>query len=80
MIVSVYGDRSWADTEADDPVDEESRSPNAITSGKMDEEGDYVLALLVAGTYDLVVTGYNGADFGEILGLISGEGRLQLSV
>ena len=46
----------------------------------MDEEGDYVLAFLAAGTYDLVVTGYNRADFGEILGLILGEGGLQLSV
>jgi len=26
---------------------------------------------LAAGTYDLVVAGYNGADFGEVLGFIS---------
>ena len=71
MIVSAYGDRSWPDTEADDPVDEESRVPGAITSRKMCDEGDYVLALLAAGTYDLVVTGDNGADFGETLGFVS---------
>ncbi len=46
----------------------------------MCDEGGYVLALLASGTYDLVVTGYNGAAFGEILGLIPGEGGLQLSV
>jgi hypothetical protein len=37
----------------------------------MDAEGNYVLALLAAGTYDLVVAGYDGADFGEVLGFIS---------
>jgi len=71
IIVFAYEDGTWAAAEADDPVGEESRFPNAITSGKMCDEGDYVLALLAAGTYDLVVTGYNGADFGEILGFIS---------
>ncbi|MFO7996840.1 MAG: hypothetical protein R6U93_06860, partial [Dehalococcoidia bacterium] len=49
----------------------ESRFPNAITSGKMDDEGNYVLAFLAAGTYDLVVAGYDGADFGEVLGFVS---------
>lgn len=29
------------------------------------------MALLAAGIYDLVVAGYNGADFGEVLGFIS---------
>jgi hypothetical protein len=37
----------------------------------MDAEGNYVLALLAAGTCDLVVAGYDGADFGEVLGFIS---------
>jgi len=71
IIVFAYEDGTWAAAEADDPVGEESRFPSAITSGKMCEEGCYVLALLAAGTYDLVVTGYNGAAFGEILGFMS---------
>ena len=71
IIVFAYGDGTWAETEDDGPVYPESRFPNAITSGKMDEEGGYRLALLAAGTYDLVVAGYNGADFGEVLGFIS---------
>ena len=29
------------------------------------------MPFLAAGTYDLVVAGYNGADFGEVLGFIS---------
>ena len=34
----------------------------------MDTEGKYVLALLAAGTYDLVIAGYNDDTFGEVLG------------
>ena len=34
-------------------------------------EGNYVLALLAPGTYDLVVAGYDGADFGDVLGFTS---------
>jgi len=71
IIVLAYEDGTWAPAEADDPNGEESRFPNAITSGKMDDEGDYVLAFLAAGTYDLVVVGYNGADFGEVLGFVA---------
>lgn len=37
----------------------------------MDDEGDYRVSFLAAGTYDLVVAGYDGADFGEVLGFIS---------
>ena len=37
----------------------------------MDDESDYRVTFLAAGTYDLVVAGYDGADFGEILGFIS---------
>ncbi|MCJ7668997.1 MAG: hypothetical protein MUO61_00570 [Dehalococcoidia bacterium] len=48
----------------------ESRFSNAITSGKIDDEGGYGLALLAVGTYDLVVAGYNGADSGAVLGFI----------
>jgi hypothetical protein len=37
----------------------------------MDGEGDYGVPFLAAGTYDLVVAGYNGADFEEVPGFIS---------
>ena len=71
IIVFAYENGTWSETEDDDPVYPESRFPNAINSGKMDEEGDYKLALLTAGNYDLAVAGYNGADFEEVLGFIS---------
>ncbi len=72
IVVFAYEDGDWTAAEANDPVGEESRFPNAVTSGKMDDEGDYVLAFLAAGTYDLVVAGYNGADFGVVLGFVAG--------
>lgn len=71
IIVFAYEDGTWADTEDDEPVYPESRFPNSITSGKIDDEGGYRLTLLAAGTYDLVVAGYNGEVFGEVLGFIS---------
>ena len=71
IIVFAYEDGTWTDTEDDDPVSLGSRFPNAVNSGKMCDEGDYTIPLLAAGTYDLVVAGYTGADFGEVLGFIS---------
>jgi len=71
IIVFAYEDGTWREKETNEPAGQKSRFPDAITSGKMDEEGGYNLALLAAGTYDLVVAGYNGADFGEVLGFIS---------
>ena len=71
IIVFAYVDGTWADTEDDEPVYPASRFPNAVNSGKMYEDGHYIIPLLAAGTYDLVAAGYNGADFGEVLGFIS---------
>jgi hypothetical protein len=71
IIVFAYEDGTWADTEDDEPVYPESRFPNAVNSGKMCEDGNYTIPLLAAGTYDLAVAGYNGADFGEVLGFVS---------
>jgi hypothetical protein len=71
IIVFAYEDGTWADTEYDDPVYPASRFPNAVNSGKMCDDGHYTIPLLAAGTYDLAVAGYNGADFGEVLGFIS---------
>jgi len=71
IIVFAYEDGTWTDTEDDEPVYPASRFPNAINSGKMCDDGHYTIPLLAAGTYDLAVAGYNGADFGEVLGFIS---------
>jgi len=71
IIVYAYQHGTWNPTEAAPPADEQPRFPNAVTSGKMDEEGHYILALLAAGTYDLVVAGFNDGVFGEVLGFVS---------
>jgi len=71
IIVFAYADGTWADTEDDEPVYPAPRFPNAVNSGKMCDDGHYTIPLLAAGTYDLAVAGYDGADFGEVLGFIS---------
>ena len=71
IIIFAYADGTWADTEDDEPVYPASRFPNAVNSGKMCDDGHYTIPLLAAGTYDLAVAGYNGADFGEVLGFVS---------
>jgi hypothetical protein len=71
IIVFAYEDGTWADTEDDEPVYPASRFPSAVNSGKMCDDGHYTIPFLAAGTYDLAVAGYDGADFGEVLGFIS---------
>ncbi|MFP3880156.1 MAG: DUF4382 domain-containing protein, partial [Dehalococcoidia bacterium] len=71
IIVFAYEDETWADTEDDESVYPASRFPNAVNSGKMCEDGHYTIPLLAAGGYDLVVAGYNGPDFEEVLGFVS---------
>jgi len=71
IIVFAYEDGTWADTEDDEPVYPATRFPNAVNSGKMCDDGHYTIPLLAAGTYDLAAAGYNGADFGEVLGFVS---------
>jgi len=71
IMVFAYADGTWADTEDDEPVYPASRFPNAVNSGKMCDDGRYTIPLLAAGTYDLAIAGYNGADFGEVLGFVS---------
>jgi hypothetical protein len=71
ITVFAYGNGTWTDAEDDEPIGLESRFPNAVNSGKMCDDGHYTIPYLAAGTYDLVIAGYDGADFGEVLGFIS---------
>jgi len=72
MVIFAYEDGDWDISEADDPAEGESRFPNAVTSAKVGDDSSYVLAYLAYGTYDVVVAGYNGETFGEVLGTVSG--------
>jgi len=72
IIVFAYEVGDWDISEADAPAgEEELRFPSAVTCARMDDDGSYVLAYLAYGTYDLVVVGYNGETFGDVLGTVS---------
>ena len=71
IIVFAYEDGEWNTSEADVPAEGESRFPNAVTSIKMDDDNSYILAYLTYGTYDLVIAGYDGENFKEVLGIVS---------
>lgn len=60
VVVYAYEDGEYDSSEVDDPGEEDSRFPNAVTSARPDDEGNYTLAFLAAGTYDLVVAEYDG--------------------
>lgn len=72
IIVFAYGDGVWDISEADEPAAGDPRFPNAVTSYKMDSDDSYyILAYLAYEEYDLVVAGYEGETFGEVLGIVS---------
>lgn len=70
IVVFAYKNGTWADAEANDPSGDAPRFPSAVTSGKPDKSGNYTLALLASGIYDLVVAGFNGEVFGQVLGFV----------
>ncbi|MEX2445165.1 MAG: DUF4382 domain-containing protein [Alkalispirochaeta sp.] len=63
VVVYAYEDGDYVAGEADDPADGESRFPNAVTSARPDSDGNYTLAFLAAGTYDLVVAEYSDGEY-----------------
>jgi len=72
IVIFAYENGDWDISEANTPLEGESRFPNAVTSSKKSDDNTYILAYLAYGTYDLVVAGYNGETFGEVLGIVSG--------
>ena len=71
IVVFAYEDGDWDISEASDPDEGESRFPGAISSAGVGDDGSYVPAYLAYGTYDLVIAGYDGETFGEVLGTAS---------
>lgn len=70
LVVYAYKDGTWDEGEADEPADEAVRFPNAVTSASA-TDGNYTLAWLTEGIYDLVVAGNNAdGSFGEVLGFV----------
>jgi hypothetical protein len=70
IVVYSYENGTYNNSEANDPAEEESRFPNAVSSDMVDESGNYLLAYLAAGIYDLVVAAITGEESIEVLGVI----------
>ncbi|MFC1998967.1 DUF4382 domain-containing protein [Chloroflexota bacterium] len=71
ITVYAYQAGEYVDTEDDDPAEGQARFANAITSCRMGEDGNYKLAFLGNGNYDLIVVGHNGEAYGEVLGIMN---------
>ena len=70
IIVYAYEDGDYESAEADDPAEEESRFPNAVTSDEMGEENGYKLWYLAPVTYDLVLAKNVDGAFHSVLGIV----------
>lgn len=71
-VVYAYADGTYEEAEAAEPVDENPRFPNAITSDMVEEIEEafkFYLAYLPAGIYDLVVVSQVDGEFSEVLGI-----------
>jgi hypothetical protein len=70
VVIYVYEAGTYEEAEAEDPSDEQTRFPNAVSSDIADQEGKYYLAFLAPGAYDLVVTATTDGEFVEVLGMV----------
>jgi hypothetical protein len=66
--VYAYADGTYSADETTASSTDSPLFPNAVTSSALNENGEYVLAFLAEGTYDLVVAGFSGGSFVEVLG------------
>ena len=70
VVIYAYEENIYDESEANDPADEETRFPNAITSDMVDENNSYHLAFLASGSYNLIVTATIDGEFTEVLGVV----------
>ncbi len=54
-VVYAYEDGTYSEEELEDPEEDGTRFPNAVTSTTVDAEGNYVLAFLAPGDYEVIV-------------------------
>ena len=71
LVVYTYENGTYESAEANEPVEEQTRFPNAVSSDMVDESGDYYLAYLAAGVYNLVVAAITGEGVVEVLGIVN---------
>lgn len=69
VIVFAYENDTFAESELDEPGDEEVRFSNAVTSSTLSDEGAFTLAFMESGTYDLYFASYDeNGEFIELIG------------
>ncbi|WP_010664171.1 DUF4382 domain-containing protein [Marinilabilia salmonicolor] len=67
IMVYAYEDGIYTEEEAAEPEEEAVRFSNAVTNWKVDEEGNYTLAFLAPGAYDLIVVETLEGEFSQVL-------------
>lgn len=72
IIVYAYEANAYTSDEANDPAEEETRFPNAVTSDIVDEENSYHLHYLAPMTYDLVAVRTLDGEFQEVVRVVEG--------
>lgn len=72
VVVYAYETGSYNESEADEPAEEATRFPNAVSSDVADEAGHYHIAYLAEGTYDLVVAVFDENEEITVAGIIEG--------
>ncbi len=69
IIVYAYADDTFTESELAEPAPEEVRFTNATTSGTVGADGNFNLAFLDSGTYDLYFAAYDAnGEFVELIG------------
>ena len=67
IMVYAYEDGNYTEEQAAAPEEEAVRFPNAVTSWEVNETGNYILAFLAPGAYDLVVVETIDGEFNQVL-------------
>lgn len=70
IVVYTYEKGIYAGSEANEPDQEQTRFPNAISSDRVDESGRYHLAYLASGLYDLVIAAVSEGEFLNVTGVL----------
>jgi hypothetical protein len=72
VVVYAYAAGEYDESEADDPEPETPRFPNAISSDMVHSNGNFTLAFMAQGSYDLVVTAVVDGEFSHVIGIVEG--------
>lgn len=69
VVAFAYENDTYTESEIAEPAPEEVRFPNAVTSAQVDENGDFNLAFISSGTYDIYFATFDeNGDFVEVIG------------